>query len=62
VLEAVQRQLAHYRYQKGQIVYQAKVLLGDNFKSLSIPRGGSEKCNQQQFEGLREQRHPPERA
>lgn len=62
VLEAVQRQLAHYPYHVGQIVYQAKALLGDNFKSLSIPRGGSEKYNQQQFEGLWEQRHPSERA
>jgi len=45
VLEAVQRQVAHYAYHVGQIVYLGKVLLGENWESLSIPRGGSDAFN-----------------
>lgn len=45
VLEAVQRQIAHYAYHVGQIVYLGKVLLGENWESLSIPRGGSDAFN-----------------
>src|SRR5579859_7898370 len=49
VLEAIQRQLAHYPHHVGQILYQAKVLKGDNFKSLSIPKGASGNFNQVKF-------------
>ena len=45
VLGAVQRQVAHYAYHVGQIVYLGKVLLGENWESLSIPSGGSEAFN-----------------
>lgn len=38
VAEAINRQLAHYPYHVGQIVFFAKQLLGDGFKSLSIPK------------------------
>jgi hypothetical protein len=38
VLEAIQRQLAHYPHHVGQILFQAKALKGDEFKSLSIPK------------------------
>ncbi|MFZ1459908.1 MAG: DUF1572 family protein [Ignavibacteria bacterium] len=41
VTEAVNRQLAHYGYHIGQIVYIAKHLESRNWKSLSIPRGKS---------------------
>src|ERR1700704_5402102 len=43
VLEAIQRQLAHYPHHVGQIIFQAKVLKGSAFQSLSIPKGNSEK-------------------
>lgn len=49
VLEAIQRQLAHYPHHVGQILYQAKVLKGDNFKSLSIPKGTSDNFNKGKF-------------
>lgn len=49
VLEAIQRQLAHYASHIGQIIYQAKILKGEEFKSLSIPRGGSSAFNQGMF-------------
>jgi Protein of unknown function (DUF1572) len=41
VLEAIQRQLAHYPHHVGQIVYIAKSRRGEDWQSLSIPRGGS---------------------
>lgn len=58
VLEAIQRQLAHYPYHVGQIVYQAKLLKNDQFKSLSIPKGQSDTYNQKKFEAPRERKHP----
>jgi hypothetical protein len=41
VVEAMNRQLAHYAYHSGQLVFLAKHLAGGTWKSLSIPRGGS---------------------
>jgi hypothetical protein len=45
VLEAVQRQLAHYPYHVGQIVLIAKMFRGEAWQSLSIPKGGSSQFN-----------------
>jgi hypothetical protein len=42
VLQAINRQLAHYAYHVGQIVFLAKHLRSKDWKSLSIPRGQSE--------------------
>ena len=47
VLAAVQRQVAHYAYHAGQLVQLAKIIRGEGFGSLSIPRGQSEQFNQQ---------------
>lgn len=49
VLEAIQRQLAHYSLHIGQILYQAKILRGSDFRSLSIPAGGSTAFNGEKF-------------
>lgn len=38
VLEAINRQLAHYSYHTGQIVYVAKMLKKTEWDSLSIPK------------------------
>jgi hypothetical protein len=38
VLEAINRQLAHYSYHVGQIVYLAKMLKTTEWNSLSIPK------------------------
>lgn len=46
VLQAVNRQLTHYAYHVGQVVYVAKHLAGRNWKSLSIPLGASRQFNQ----------------
>ena len=42
VLEAINRQLTHYAYHVGQIVYLARHFAGKNWKSLSIPKGESD--------------------
>ncbi|HEY5228498.1 MAG TPA: DUF1572 family protein [Opitutaceae bacterium] len=46
VLQAVSRQLTHYSYHVGQIVYLAKHFSGPKWSSLSIPLGGSARFNQ----------------
>lgn len=48
VLEAVNRQLAHYSYHVGQIVFVAK-MLADHWSSLSIPINASEEYNAGKF-------------
>ncbi|KZZ86338.1 DUF1572 family protein [Bacillus sp. SJS] len=42
VLEAIERQMAHYAYHTGQIVHIGKERKDAAWKSLSIPRGESE--------------------
>jgi hypothetical protein len=41
VIEAINRQLTHYAYHVGQIVFLAKLLRSGTWRSLSIPRGRS---------------------
>lgn len=41
VMQAIHRQIAHYSYHCGQIVFLAKHLQSANWKSLSVPRGQS---------------------
>lgn len=43
--EAVQRQLAHYAYHIGQIVYLARMITGSEWSSLSIAKGASAEYN-----------------
>jgi len=43
VLQAINRQVVHYSVHVGQIVFLAKHLAGADWKTLSIPRGGSRK-------------------
>jgi hypothetical protein len=57
VMEAIQRQLAHYPSHVGQIIYQAKILKGQEFQSLSIPKGGSGTYNQSKFQEEKGIRH-----
>jgi len=42
VLQAINRQIAHYAYHTGQIVFLAKHIRSSKWKTLSIPRGKSE--------------------
>jgi Protein of unknown function (DUF1572) len=41
VVEAINRQVAHYAHHAGQIVFLAKHLAGSRWQTLSIPRHGS---------------------
>jgi len=45
VMQAINRQIAHYAYHCGQIVMLAKHFQADNWKSLSVPRGQSAQFN-----------------
>lgn len=45
VLDAVLRQLAHYPYHVGQIIYIAKMLKNDDWQTLSVPRNKSAEYN-----------------
>jgi hypothetical protein len=49
VVEAINRQLAHYPYHIGQMVFIAKMIAGENWVSLSIPRGASSSFNAEKF-------------
>lgn len=49
ILEALNRQLAHYAYHVGQIVYIGKIKKGESWESLSIPRGKSTEYNTMKF-------------
>ena len=45
VMQAINRQVAHYSYHCGQIVMLAKHFQADGWKSLSVPRGQSAQFN-----------------
>jgi uncharacterized damage-inducible protein DinB len=45
VLQAINRQVAHYSYHIGQIVFLAKHWKGAEWKSLSVPKGKSDELN-----------------
>jgi uncharacterized damage-inducible protein DinB len=47
VQDAILRQLAHYSYHVGQIVFLARWIKGPGWHSLSIPKGESNVYNQQ---------------
>ena len=49
VVDAINRQLAHYAYHVGQIVFIGKMLCGENWISLSIPKGKSKEYNVEKF-------------
>lgn len=49
IIEAVNRQLAHYANHVGQIVLLGKIIRGKHWVSLSIPKGGSKVFNELMF-------------
>jgi hypothetical protein len=57
VLEAINRQLAHYPYHVGQIVYIGKMACDDRWVSLSIPRGNSKAYNADKFSQPKRKEH-----
>ena len=57
VMDAILRQLAHYSSHVGQIIYIGTIIKGENWNSLSIPKGESDKFNQSHFSLPKETRH-----
>ena len=49
VIEAINRQLAHYPYHIGQIVFYSKMLKQSEWNSLSIPKNKSNSYNSDKF-------------
>jgi len=49
VVEAINRQLAHYPYHIGQLVFYAKLLKKTQWESLSIPKNKSGDYNSEKF-------------
>src|SRR5687768_5019613 len=47
VIDAINRQISHYPNHAGQIIYIAKMILGKDWRSLSIPLGESDKFNRE---------------
>lgn len=45
-IDAISRQLAHYPYHIGQIVYIGRLIKNESWKSLSIPKKGSQQYNE----------------
>lgn len=56
VMQAINRQVAHYPYHVGQIVLLAKHFAADNWRPLTIPRRGSAEFNQKVRAGELSQR------
>lgn len=47
VVDAINRQLAHYPHHVGQIIYAAKIIRGHNWSNLSIAKRQSQAFNEQ---------------
>jgi hypothetical protein len=45
VIDAINRQLAHYPNHVGQVLYIGKIIKNENWKNLSIPKGQSQDYN-----------------
>lgn len=56
VMQAINRQVAHYAYHCGQIVFLAKHLNHGEWKPLTVPRGQSEEFNRRVRAGEASQR------
>ncbi len=56
VMQAINRQIAHYAYHCGQIVFLAKHFKANDWKSLTVPRNRSAQFNQKVLAGEASQR------
>jgi hypothetical protein len=57
VIEALNRQLAHYAYHVGQMVYIAKKIKEGGWESLSVPKGKSADFNREKFSKEKQRKH-----
>ena len=49
VPEAINRQMMHYAYHVGQLVFVGRMIKGEDWNSLSIPKGESKSYNAEKF-------------
>jgi hypothetical protein len=49
IIQAINRQIAHYAYHIGQLVYIGRMINGNNWENLSIVKGNSKAFNQKKF-------------
>lgn len=57
VMEAINRQLAHYPYHIGQMVFLAKLLVTEKWQTLSIAKNQSNSYNTEKFSKERSTQH-----
>ncbi|WP_407556882.1 DinB family protein [Winogradskyella sp. 4-2091] len=57
VTEAINRQMMHYAYHVGQIVFIGKLTKGSDWQSLSIPKGESKQFNISKFKQEKSRKH-----
>jgi len=57
IIEAINRQLAHYSYHIGQIVFIGQIQKGKTWNSLSIAKGDSTKYNKDKFSQPKRKEH-----
>jgi hypothetical protein len=57
VTEAINRQLSHYAYHIGQIVFLGKLITDSNWEILSIPKGESNNYNKNKFNKPKRKEH-----
>lgn len=57
VIEAINRQLAHYPYHVGQMVFIGKIISNEKWISLSIPKGNSNSFNAEKFSKQKHRQH-----
>ncbi|SMD32669.1 Protein of unknown function [Reichenbachiella faecimaris] len=57
VVEAINRQLSHYSYHVGQIVFIGKMIRNNHWESLSIPKGQSSSYNKEMFSKDKKRAH-----
>jgi hypothetical protein len=56
VMQAINRQIAHYVYHVGQIVYLSRYFAGDRWQTLTVPKKKSEEFNKRMASGELSQR------
>jgi hypothetical protein len=57
ITEAINRQLAHYPYHVGQMVFIGKMICNEKWTSLSIPKGNSKSFNEEKFSEEKHNEH-----
>ncbi len=57
ITEAINRQLGHYAYHVGQLVYICRLIAGEEWESLSIPKGKSKAFNEEKFNKPKEKKN-----